>query len=194
MSGVKGTALESVVEDINRLVEDGTIAFDELEALMTHQDLSVLESKIQAALWYPLASFGRMTALLLEREGRGDVAYLAARGRKAAERIVASGVYDQLSASVIETYGDRVGKVMVTLGPAMYRDSEWTHEQIPGPDGGERAGFRVTMKLPVEFPDVCIHSTRGFIAYLTERTMDVPYVVTSDQPAPGTIVFEGRQA
>jgi hypothetical protein len=191
-SGVKGTALESVVADINRLVEEGTIKLEALEARVETQDLEILESKIQAALWYPLDSFGRMTELLLETEGHGDKRYLIERGRRAAERIVASGVYTQLSSSVIETYGDRVGRVMVTLGPAMYRDTTWKHDTIHGAEGEERIGFRVTMTAPVDFPDVCRHATEGFISYLTERTMDVPYIVRSERQTPQTLVFEGH--
>lgn len=192
-SGVKGTALETVVEDINRLVEDGTIKLDVLETHMTQEDMDVLESKIQAALWYPLDSFGRMTELLLEHEGHGDVAYLRERGRRAADRIVQSGIYNQLSANLTETYGERVGKVMVTLGPAMYRDTEWKHDNITAADGKTRSGFRILMQASVPFPNVCRHSTQGFIEFLTERTISEPYVVTSEQPTPNTLIFEGRQ-
>jgi hypothetical protein len=191
-SGVKGTALESVVDDINRLVEEGAIKLSALEERVEDQDLEILESTIQAALWYPLESFGRMTQLLLETEGNGDVKYLVDRGRRAAERIVASGVYNQLSDSLVETYGERVGRVMVTLGPAMFRDTTWSHENIQADDGNERVGFRVTMEAPVAFPDVCRHATEGFIAFLTERTLDLPYRVRSERPDPRTLIFEGH--
>ena len=160
---------------------------------MTPQDMDVLESKVQAALWYPLQSFGRMTKLLLEYEGRGDVEYLRERGRRAAERIVATGIYDQLSANLMETYGERVGRVMVTLGPSMYRDTEWTYEVVLDPQGRERIGFRVGLTCPVEFPALCRHATLGFIEFLTERTLDVPYSFTSAQPAPNRVDFEGRR-
>jgi hypothetical protein len=191
-SGVKGTALESVVLDINRLVEDGTIKLDALEARLPSQDVYILESKIQAALWYPLDTFGRLTELLLESEGRGDVRYLVERGRRAAERIVASGIYSQLSAGMAETYGDRVGKVMVTLGPAMFRDTTWSYEAVLAPNGGARVGSRIVMRAPVEFPDVCRHSTAGFIGFLSERTLEVPYVMASERTDPQTVVFVGR--
>ena len=78
---------------------------------------------------------------------------------------------------------------MATLGPAMYRDTEWTHE-IFDEDGAR--GSRTIATVPAEFPDLCRYSTQGFIHHLTEVTMNVPYRVTSRRDSATSMTFEGR--
>jgi hypothetical protein len=54
MSGAKGTAIASVVEDLNRLLQEGKISREELEARLEANDLEVLDQKIVPALWHPM--------------------------------------------------------------------------------------------------------------------------------------------
>ena len=98
MSGVKGTAIASVVEDLNRLLQEGKISREELEARLEADDPEVLEQKIVPALWYPMETYGRFVEILFDREGGRRTEYLVERGRRAAQRIRATGLYSQLSA------------------------------------------------------------------------------------------------
>jgi hypothetical protein len=187
-SGIKGSAFESVVVDVNRLIEEGTLSRSELELQLTAEDLKVLESKVQAALWYPIDTFGRLTEVLLRKEGRGDFEYLIERGRRAAKRLVESGVYSQLSANQA-TLGDRVGRVMITLGPGMYRDTEWEYESDIREDG---RGFRIRVTIPADFPDLCRYSTLGCVEYLAQRSADNTFRVVSRRESPTLMSFVGR--
>lgn len=53
MAGIKGTAIQSLVADVNRVVQEGRIRPDELEACLQREDLEILGQKVLAALWYP---------------------------------------------------------------------------------------------------------------------------------------------
>ena len=186
MSAVKGTAIESVVADLNRLVQEGRISREELEAKLEAEDLEVLEQKIVPALWYPIGTYGRFVAMLFERDGQRSTEYLVERGRRAAERIKATGLYAQLSAER-EGWGDRIGKILVSLGPAMFKDSAWSFEVL----ATNPLRWRIEMRIPPSFPDLCRYSTQGFIDYLT-KIYSGSTLVTSERSSPTLIVFRGE--
>jgi len=186
MSGVKGTAIASVVEDVNRLLQEGRLSRDALEARLDAADLEVLEQKIVPALWYPIGTYGRFVEILFERDGGRRTEYLVERGRRAAERIKATGLYAQLSADRAG-WGDRIGKILVSLGPAMFKDSSWSFEVL----ASSPLRWRIEMRVPASFPDLCRHSTQGFIDYLTKLHSDST-TVTSERSSPTLIVFRGE--
>ncbi|HTY16246.1 MAG TPA: hypothetical protein VMH82_00820 [Myxococcota bacterium] len=188
MSAVKGTAIESVVADLNRLLQEGRISRDELEARLEAADLEVLDQKIVPALWYPIGTYGRFVELLFERDGGRRTEYLVERGRRAAERIRATGLYAQLSAER-DSWGDRIGKILVSLGPAMFKDSAWSFEVL----AAKPLRWRIEMRVPASFPDLCRHSTQGFIDYLTALHSGNT-TVTSERSSPTLIVFRGEPA
>lgn len=187
MSGVKGTAIASVVEDVNRLVQEGRLTRDALEARLEAADLEVLDQKIVPALWYPIGTYGRFVQVLFEVEGQRDPAYLIERGRRAADRIRATGLYSQLSAGRGD-WGNRIGKILVSLGPAMFKDSVWTFHLLStaGP-----LRWRIEMDVTPDYPDLCRYSTQGFIDHLSQHYGEGRVRVTSERSSPTRITFFG---
>jgi hypothetical protein len=190
MSGVKGTALESVVADVLRLVDEGRIRRDELEVRLVAEDVELLEHKLLPGLWYPLGSYGRLMQLLFEIEGGGRLEYLVERGRRAADRIRGTGIYAQFTTDR-SAWGDGIGRILISLGPVMYKDTRWSIELAPA-RGSYR--FRVEVEVPPDFPDVCRHPTQGFVDYLTQMHATQPTRVTSQRPSPTQMVFLAEPA
>jgi hypothetical protein len=185
VGGVKGTAIESVVADVNRLVEAGGISRAELEVRLEADDLELLEQKLLPSAWYSLGSYGRLMQLLFETEGRRRIEYLVERGRRAAERIRNAGLYAQLAADR-DRWGDRLGAMMVTIGPAMYRDTEWSFRLLTA-GGGLR--FEIEISVPESFPDVCRHATQGFIEYTAAHASGQSVRVSSERVGPTRIMI-----
>jgi hypothetical protein len=185
--GVKGSAIESVVADVNRLVDEGRIAREALEARLPGEDLHLLEAKIVPALWYPYGSYGRLMELLFEAEGRRSTEYLVERGRRAADRVRAMGLYAQLKGDWAN-WGDRVGTILATLGPAMYKDTQW-RIQLEGQ--AEAMRFRLEVDCPAEFPDVCRWPTQGFIEYVARMYQHPQTRVRSERVSAERMVFHG---
>lgn len=187
--GVKGTAIESVIADVNRLLEEGRLSRDALDARLPAADLQLLETKISPALWYPFASYGRLMELLFEVEGRRSTEYLIERGRRAADRVRATGIYAQLKGNW-SNWGDRVGTILATLGPAMYKDTQW---RITMNGVAERAvTFRLDVDCPAEFPDICRWPTQGFIEYMARMYAgDNKVRMKSERASPERMVFLG---
>lgn len=184
--GVKGTAIESVVADVRRLLEVGRVRREALEVRLEPEDLALLEEKLLPSQWYPLGTYGRLMQLLLDVEGNGRLEYLIERGRRAADRIRKAGLYAQLTADR-ERWGDRLGALMVTLGPQMYRDTAWSYEAVP--DAGMH--WVIEIQVPPSFPDVCRHATQGFIEHVASHAAGIPIRVSSERATPGRIVVRG---
>ncbi len=185
--GVKGTAIESVIADVNRLVERGRISREQLELRLEAEDLELLDQKLLPSVWYSLGAYGRMTQLLYEAEGRGKLEYLFERGRRAADRIRAAGLYAQLTAAR-ERWGDSLGSMMVTLGPAIYRDTDWAFRLLAGGNG---LRFEIEISVPENFPDVCRHTTQGFIEHAATHASGQTVRISSERVSPTRIVIQG---
>lgn len=183
---VKGSAISSVVEDVQRLVAEGRLTPETVEAALDKEDLALLDpaTKILPSLWYPLASYGRLTELLLRHEGNGELEYLVERGRRAAEWLRAAGLYAQLSANRAR-WGERVGEVMILLGPQIYRDTAW---QIRFTD----FRFVIEVDVPASFPDVCRYQTQGFIEHAASHARGDAVRVASERAFPTRVLFRGE--
>jgi len=182
--GVKGTAIASVIEDVNRLVAEGRVDRDSLEARLEAVDLAVLEEKLLPSAWYSLESYGRLSKLLLDVEGGGQLEYLVERGRRAAERLRSLGLYAQLSADRAR-WGERVGQMIVPVGTTLYRDTQWRFR-------GEGTGaFVIEVDVPACFPDLCRYQTQGFIEHVARHASGRPVDVTSRRASPTRIEFHG---
>ena len=190
MGGIKGTAIQALVADVNRLVQDGRLQLDDLEERLQPEDLEILGQKVQAALWYPFGTYERLTQLMLQVEGGGKIEYVVDRGRRAAARLRDSGIYAQLT-SDRNKLGDRIGRIMVTLGPAMYQDTQWNFSfEHPR----NLTDFRIETRVPPDFPDMARYAAQGFIEYLSNFDRALPVIVSSERPSPSSIVFRGRAA
>lgn len=181
-ASIKGSGFESAAADVLRLVAEGRITREELAARLDDEDRRHLEGTVMPSMWYPLSTYDRLIRLLLEKEGRGDPAYLLERGRRAAERLYKAGLYRQLEAT-LERWGERFGGLMGTLGAAMFQDTHWKVERL-----GEV--HRVEVEVPAEFPECARLTSQGFIEYFGERASGSPVRVASHRPLPTRVVYE----
>lgn len=187
--GVKGTAMVSVIDDVNRLLAEGRLSRDDLEIQLEPSDLAVLEEKVFPSNWYALGSYGRLTRVLLNAEGKGSLEYLVERGRRAAERLRQAGLYAAQLKVDRDRWGERVGKMMVPLGPAIYRDTFW---RVDLSSVGGKMSFAIEVDVQTDFPDLCRHQTQGFIEHAATYAAGVPVEVTSERVGPTKIRFSGR--
>jgi hypothetical protein len=186
---VKGTAIASVVDDVNRLVAEGRITREELEAQLEREDLEILDEKVFPSSWYPLGTYGRLSRVLLHTDGRGSLEYLVERGRRSAERLRQAGLYAAQLKLDRDRWGERIGQMMVPLGPAIYRDTFW---RVDLTDTGDQVSFAIEVDVPEDFPDLCRHQTQGFIEHAATYAAERPVEVTSERVSATRIRFRGR--
>lgn len=181
---IKGTAFLSAHADVNRLVEEGRLSRDDLELRLAADDLRILDEKVAPAAWYPIACYERLVELLADLEGAGSrETYLVGRGTRAAERLSAAGIYQQLDAS-IESWGPRVGRIIITLSSLMYSFTRWSFAT------GDRPGhFEIRVEDAADFPEASRFATQGFIEFVAQRTVGAPVRVRSRRPAPDLVIY-----
>lgn len=184
---IKGSAFQGALEDLQRLVAEGRIDRERLEAALEPEDLRLLDEKVRTAAWYPIAGYARMVELLAAVEGGSrPEAYLLDRGRRAAERLAASGLYKQLHATR-ETWGDRVGSIIVSMSAAIYNFTRWSIDFDP-----RTRGFDIEIRDAEAFPEVARVTAQGFVQAVTDRTSGSDMRVTSERPTPDRVVIRGR--
>lgn len=187
---IKGTAFQSAPEDLLRLLDEGRISRDALEARLSAEDLAILDAKVHASSWYPIASYARLVELLAEIEAPVDREhYWAERGARAAARLADAGIYQQMQVSA-EKLGKRVGHFAITLSQLMYNFGSWHYALEPS----EEDRFSVEVRDAAAFPEVSRFATQGFIEWVATRIAGRPFRVESERRRPGLVVFRGRYA
>lgn len=188
---INGTGFQSVADDIQRLIDMRQLTRAELEAQLTPDDLIILESKISPTTWVPIDSYRRVVDLLVAIEAQGDPeGYLFQRGWRAAERLHKAGLYSQFDATA-EKWGMRVGKLLVTLGPALWNFTQWTFEFEPGLPV---RGFRLVVREAAALPECARFTCHGFIEYLARSAAGLTLRVTSERLPGGMIIFTASTA
>lgn len=194
---IKGSAFQSLVEDVQRLVKEGRVAREELEVRLDAADLPYAEEKVLPALWYPIETYRRFTELLMEIEGGGRPEYVVRRGARAAERLFALGIYQQLRRgeqlaeeirSSGSTWTQQDGALMASLAGAMFNFTSWRF--VADPEG--RGAHRIEVSDAAALPEVARFAAQGFIEYTSTRLARAHVRVTSERPAPDRVVFQLR--
>jgi hypothetical protein len=194
---IKGTAIAEVVSDVERLLERGAIARDELEVRLEPADLALLEGKIQPALWYDNRCHARLTELLRDVEGGGRSDYVVGRGAATADRLLESGLYQQLQlARGEDAVTDdpaalrRAIRLLLSLSGAMYDFGSWKL----------RADAEASNELWIDvfeaeaLTEMNRLTAEGFIRRIAERLQRDPPRVESRRVAPDHVVYCIRMA
>jgi hypothetical protein len=194
---IKGSAFQSVVEDVERLVREGRLGREELEVRLAPEDLPLLEEKVLPALWYPIETYRRLSELLMEVEGGGRTEYVTRRGARAAERLFSLGIYQQLRrgeqiAEEIRSSGSawtqQDGAIMASLAGAIFNFTSWRF--VADPEG--RGAHRIEVSDAAALPEVARFAAQGFIEHVSTRLARAHVRVTSQRPAPDRVVFQLR--
>lgn len=159
---IKGSVIVAVTDDLQRLLDEGRLRRETLEARLEPEDLETLDAKIQAALWYPIASYDRLLRALLDAEGPPDEeAWLRGRGRRSAERLRAAGIYAQLGRPQGAPPGldERRIRLTLSLWKALITFARWevTAEAESPPT------FRIDVEDAAAFPRVLRVANAGFL-------------------------------
>ena len=189
---IKGTAYNSVHDDLHRMLDDGRLSEDELEARLSREERELLESKVLATKWYPIETYRKLLALVAQKDATGPVdEYLIERGWRAAERLQQAGIYRQLGADegAGKSWGARVENLVTKISGLLYNFTRWSVDE---PENA--AVIRVTVDEARDFADECRYTAQGFVAFAATLIAGVPVKITSARPTPSRIVYTVRRA
>lgn len=179
---IKGSAFQSVAEDVRRLVDAGRVDPEELARELSDKDRGLLDAVVTPVSWLPMATYGRFLEILAREEGGDDpVAYLCARGSRAADRLL-TGAYGSFDAAP-GTWGPRVGQTMIGIAKLLYNFTTWSFREV------DEEVFEIEASEARDLPDPARYTAQGFIRWFAERTSGGPVHVTSERPEPDRIVY-----
>jgi hypothetical protein len=181
---IKATGFQGAADDLARLVKTGRLTRAQLEKRLLARDFVYLDKPLAASSWVPIETHARVSRVLAEIEGGGDVpGYFRARGRRAAERLHKAGLYKQFDANS-ETWGKRAGKIATTLSSVLYNFTRWTFETKEG-----RHPFEIVVDEAAEFPESLRFVGEGFIEYTSRNQSGGRGQVSSERVTSSRIVY-----
>lgn len=188
---IKGTAIAQVVADVRRLRDAGRIGPEELEEHLEKADRDLLDTEIQPALWYDNAVHARLTDLLRRVEGGGRDAYVVARGAETADRLLESGLYQQLRLAAGAAATDdpaalrRSIRLLLSISGAMYDFGSWRLRRAEE-DSSELC---IDVEDAGPLTEMNRLTAEGFIGRIATRLQSRPPRVTSERVAPDRVVY-----
>jgi hypothetical protein len=189
---IKGTAYNSVHDDLHRMLDDGRMSEAELEARLSREELELFQSKVLATKWYPIETYRKLLALVAQKDAKGATdEYLVERGWRAAERLAQAGIYRQLGADegAGKSWGARVANLVTKISGLLYNFTRWSVEE---PENA--AVIHVTGDEATDFADECRYTAQGFVSFAATLMAGGPVKITSTRPRPDRIVYTVRRA
>jgi hypothetical protein len=185
---IKGTAFVSAVTDLQELLDSGRLRREQLELRLRREDLEILDSKILPGDWYPIDSYGRIIDLMGEVDG-GGADYHLQRGRRAAERLLKSGIYRQLDRAVEQrAEKDRASLIgiMLTVGRTLYNFGSW---EILRDQSSDRV-LRFELRQMGALPENARITIQGFVEWAADHILDRRTRVDSRRAQGERILFD----
>lgn len=189
---IKGTAYNSVHDDLHRMIDEGRVSRDELEARLTREEIEVFESKVLATKWYAIDLYRKLLALVAEKDAKGPLEeYLVERGWRAADRLNQAGIYRQLAADdgKGKSWGARVENLVTKISGLLYNFTRWSVDHPEHP-----TTFRVMIDDAKDFSDECRYTAQGFVSFAATLMAGSPVKIASERPRPDQIVYTVRRA
>ena len=185
---IKGTAFISAVGDLQELIDAGRLSRDQLETRLRPEDVEIFDAKILPGEWYPIDSYGRILDLLGNVSG-GGMPYHVQRGRKAAERLLRSGIYRQLDKAIEQrSEKDKASliSIMLTVGRTLYNFGAW--EILP--DQSTDRLLRFELRQMAALPENARVTIQGFVEWAAENIVGGRIRVESRRVTADRIVFD----
>jgi hypothetical protein len=179
-ASIKGSAFQSVQADILRLIDAGDLDLDEVDEGLTAKDRDWLDAFVTPVSWMPIATYGRLLALLARVNGGDDpIDYLRGRGREAGKRLL-GGAYQGFARA---SNGLDLKGVQIVIGVAklLYDFMQWEATALPN------GSFAITVRDAREFPDAALHTAEGFLELYGELTSGKRPTIASTRPTSDTI-------
>jgi hypothetical protein len=185
---IKGTAFVSAVGDLQELLDTGRLTRAQLETRLRPEDVEILDSKILPGEWYPIDSYGRILDLLGDVCG-GGAPYHLQRGRKAAERLLRSGIYRQLDRAIEQrSEKDKASliSIMLTVGRTLYNFGAW---EILRDQTSDRV-LRFELRQMAALPENARVTIQGFVEWAAENIVGGKIRVESRRMSADRILFD----
>jgi hypothetical protein len=191
-ASVKGIFLAGAVAEVRKAIRADRVPREQVEVRLDSQDIPFLDEKVDATLWYPVATLGRFLDVLADLQGGDPRDALVEIGRRAADMAAQTGRYQQLARDrkIGESPSEvlRYGRLVTTVITAFYDFSRMSF----GPHPSEAKAFQIDWYDVADLPEANRHCAVGFIARVAHQVSPSRFRVESERPTPDHIVLTLR--
>lgn len=153
---IKGSAFQSVVDDLRRLADQGRLDLAELG--LSDKDRAMLDEVITPVSWMPIATYDKLLRCLCDAEGGSDVVgYFRGRGARAAERLL-NGSYHGFRPES-GSWGPRVAEAFLGVSRMLYNFSTF---RLVSAEGDM---IEIRVEDAAAMPDTALEAACGFLGY-----------------------------
>jgi hypothetical protein len=168
---VKGTLVLGAAVTVRRLRDRGHISPDQLAARLGATALRLIDEKIDIGRWYPLDAFCEILDTDWEVAGHRDPEYMREEGRRTADRLFESGIYQQLQ------FAERSGraqaadnlirqtKLITTISGSFF--NFLTTDVRLNPE--QRDSLEILYRNATGFSEALRYTTEGFMNQINKR-------------------------
>lgn len=93
---IKGSVIGGHAEALVKCLADGTISEESLARHFSSEEIAILTGPFQETGWYDVALYGRLLEFMRDQIGGGDNDYLVQAGGRTAQRLIESGIHQQM--------------------------------------------------------------------------------------------------
>jgi hypothetical protein len=184
---LKGFVIQSVWEDLNRLLREGVLARETAELRLEARDLELLDAKVEPGLWYPNDTYVRYAQLLAEGVGVTEPeSFWSERGRRAVERLLAGPSTVQKMVEGAKSFGNEAGRALMRLPQLVLSYGQWSFELVA------EGNWAVDVRAARALPDSLRFSFQGAGERISHLVTGSQTRVTSTRPRADHVRFEGR--
>jgi hypothetical protein len=190
---VKGAAIKALIQDVRDCLEQGKITRSTAKQKLEPEDFQLLAEEILDTDWYSIHSYRRLSELLNACLGGGDPSYFKMRGAAVAERLIALGIYQQVSfmqrtgvaATLAIAYQNL--KLTATLWNSFFNFGTWTTSHDP-----RTTIIAMTVSDSESMPPLGWDAIEGFIGRLIQEVDPAGVTMRVERRTRGTARFEFR--
>jgi hypothetical protein len=188
-ASVKGIFLAGAVARVRKAIREGLVAREQVEVRLDAQDVPFLDEKVDATLWYPVATLGHFLDVLADLRSGDRERALMEIGAAAADMAAHTGRYQQLDrdrrAGRSQSEVLRYGRLVTSVITAFYDFSRMSF----GPNPADPAAFQIDWFDVADLPESNRWCAQGFIQRIAHHASEQGMVVSSERPTPDHIVF-----
>jgi hypothetical protein len=168
---VKGSLMLGAVVTVRRHRKQGRISSEQLAARLSGPALELVDQKVDIGRWYPVKLFTELLDLDWEVGASRDPDYMRRQGEQAADRLFASGVYQQLNfaerADRARSARDvkRQATLITTINGTLYNFLKFEVRLREG----RGDALEIVYANAALFSEALRHSTEGFMNQINRR-------------------------
>jgi hypothetical protein len=182
---VRGSVFCFTVDLVKRLIDEGRLSSEQLEARLCPGQRHYFEETIIPTKWYLMAVNTQLTELLYEHVDGGRPDAARARGAEFFDEFLSRSIYQSHLEHAAHHIG-RAGEVLVGLTRRLYNFSSWKF------GGSLDSEFEIEVLDATPFAEGFVRFAEGFMKRSFERIVGAAIQVVSVRSSPDRIVFKGR--